>query len=228
MACRRLHVEGTDDLFAIEAILRANGIACSNEPYAPDMAIRIKAAGSYEKLVENVRTFRKESDLQFLGFVFDADRERTGSGLAARYKGVKDALEKEGFSLPDTPPKFGVVIPASGGRPTLGVWVMPDNQTEGALEEFLAALVPPGNALWQWARTEAPKAPDCPERYTRKDVEKAILRTYLAVQRYPGAPPGMAVNLGAFSGAAAETAAFVTWVRQTFGLPAPDVAAEVG
>ena len=34
------------------------------------------------------------------------------------------------------------------GQPSIGVWLMPDNQSTGELEDFVAQMIPPGDPVW--------------------------------------------------------------------------------
>lgn len=94
----------------------------------------------------------QESDLAVLGIIMDADTD-----LAARWQGLADRLSAAGYesvgSLPG--PKGTVFIPPGNSLlPKLGIWLMPNNQVTGILEDFAF----PGaadDALLAHAETEA-------------------------------------------------------------------------
>lgn len=93
-------------------------------------------------------------DLQTLGIVADADDDFPGAGEAR----VNDLLLLEKDRVFTSLKDFDVYNrwidePRNriGDSVRVGVWIMPDNESEGALEEFAMDLVPEDNELWDYS-----------------------------------------------------------------------------
>ena len=71
-----------------------------------------------------------------MGIVLDADTP----GVAERWQAVKNKLAKHGYDFPAIPAKEGTVIEGLDHFPRLGVWLMPNNEDSGYLEDFLLFL----------------------------------------------------------------------------------------
>lgn len=65
----------------------------------------------------------------------------------------------------------------------VGVWLMPDNQSRGMLEDFAGQLVPPEDELWDKAKLNVDEIvnPRFPEEHTAK----AYIYTWLGWQKEP-------------------------------------------
>lgn len=80
----------------------------------------------------------------------DADRD-----LGARWQAIRDRLNSCGYeNIPQIPPPEGWVFPSTNPfLPRVGIWLMPDNQLPGILENFVAQLIPPEDALYPFLRS---------------------------------------------------------------------------
>src|ERR1039457_514079 len=65
--------------------------------------------------------------------------------LKIRWQSIKDIMEKEGYNLPNELPIEGLIF--SNGEVKIGVWIMPNNNLNGMLEDFIAFLVPSDDLL---------------------------------------------------------------------------------
>jgi hypothetical protein len=131
-----LLVEGVDDEHVLKHPCGQRGVQHLDE---------IKPLGSVERLLESFSVRLKESDVEALGIVVDADTD-----IAARWQSLRDRLKKAGYeNVPDDPHSAGTILspPLKSLLPRAGVWIMPDNQTKGILEDFLRFLVPPNSQL---------------------------------------------------------------------------------
>jgi hypothetical protein len=138
-APHRLIVEGRDDQWSILALTTRHGWDWNNPakhlPYI-DNAEGVERA--LEALAITVRTYAR------VGIVLDADISPMD-----RWNEVGVRLRPLGFVLPTSPARDGTIVEANGK--CVGVWLMPDNQNPGKLEDFLAVLIPPGNRSWPWS-----------------------------------------------------------------------------
>lgn len=129
---------------------------------------------------------------EIIGVVIDAD----GPNLQSRWCSICDILIKHGYEPPYNPDERGTIIHASG-KPSVGIWLMPDNVTDGMLEDFCAKLAPEDVIAYATACvTDAKNARMT--SFREPHLSKAIVHTYLAWQDEPGLPLGLAVKSRAF------------------------------
>jgi hypothetical protein len=152
-----------------------------------------------------------------LGIVLDCDPDENGSGQSPqnRWAQVENRLKDLGYEVPKRPDPAGTVIPGPEGYPTVGVWLMPDNQTEGMFEDFLLRLVPPGAG--EFARETALLARHRSfGNFTDVQISKAVVHTYLAWQDAPGKPFGIAIRSNMFNVENPFAAPFVDWLKKLY------------
>lgn len=205
----QLLVEGPDDLNSVIHLMARHSF-----DWDDDALIRpyVSARGGIEGLLRDVPVVLRSAAYQRIGIVCDAN-----SNLENRWLQIKARAEREGVSLPNLPENEGVIV--AGPRARIGVWVMPDNVSSGALEDFLCSLVPAEDPTWTFAgeavvearRREAP----CKE----KDHAKSVLHTWLAWREEPGTPFGIAMKSGYFGKDSDEASRFVTWFNRLFVEP---------
>ncbi len=180
----RLCVEGKDDQWSIIGLLARHGFdwedAAADSPYVHD-------CGGVDKLLDagviaaSLKTYRR------LGWVLDADLEPL-----SRWAQIRDALAKNGLSVPGAPPADGLVIPGLSSDSRVGVWLMPDNSAPGCLEDFLGKLVPGGDACWTHAGSSTEHARTIGAPLAHKDLSKGAVHAWLAWRETPGMPFGTA------------------------------------
>lgn len=156
---------------------------------------------------------------RILGIVLDSDK-----GPSQRWFQIVKKLEGFGYSLPPEPSPNGTIIQGSESYPKIGVWLMPDNQAVGMLEDFLLQLAPKDAV--DYARTCAQSAKSKGlGNYKTGHESKAVAHTYLAWQDEPGRPLGLAIKCRSFDINIDLAAHFMTWLKELFGgsneAPAP-------
>jgi len=67
-----------------------------------------------------------------------------------------------------------VAVAADGRR--LGVWLMPDNQNPGKLEDFFALLVPPDDPCWGWSEESTAHAHQLGAGFAQSNSERTGTR----------------------------------------------------
>lgn len=199
-----LVVEGSDDKHTIINLLASHGWNWDRpDPYCP----YVKDAGDVESAIELVPVLVKSK--QRVGLVVDADLE-----FANRWTSIRDRMQKVNFALPETVSAGGCVSVVEDKR--MGVWVMPDNQSRGKLEDFLALLVPQEDTCWNHAIWSVLEASKLGAPFKEKDTIKAQIHTWLAWREHPGRPFGTAIHAEYFNHNANAAAAFVTWMKRLF------------
>lgn len=173
--------------------------------------IGLKKFGGYDPLREKFPVaIQKNSTLKRVGVVADAN-----SHPERRWQSLTDAAFEIGsLQLPDSPPENGWVgeLELPDRSITLGLWMMPNNDEQGAAEDFLLKLIPDDDSLLPLARSCLETVPE----NQRPDESKALVRTWLAWQEEPGRPLGPAVTEGYFGLDAPPAMRFVDWIQRLF------------
>lgn len=178
----------------------------------------VQAKDSYFQLLQVLPIILKSTNTwKRLGIVVDADVD-----LNAHWQAIRDILEKSGFysNLPMVLPKEGLVCePDDREQLVVGVWIMPDNQLQGMIEDFVIDMIP--NC------TEDPllQKVDCVlreleekhlNRYKLVHRSKARIHTWLAWQDEPGMPMGITITKQILSTEHELCCRFVNWLDKMF------------
>lgn len=224
---RWLIVEGSDDLFVTVELLARHGAFWGDSIREASAVLPyIFNAQSVDNLRDTLAVQAKSR--QRLGAILDADvdADKAWSKVRRRLCAITDPpawLSRMLEKLPDALPREGIIV--EDGERALGIWVMPDNGTRGALEDFLVDLVPPGDVHWDAARESVAAAIRRGVRFPEQHRSKAEIHTWLAWQKEPGVPFGRAVKSAYFRHDAAGAMAFIAWFRRMF--PGENEAANV-
>jgi len=204
-APHRLIVEGRDDQYSIIALTTRNGWDWGNPaPHFPYIDNAEGVTNILDAIDVSVRTYPR------VGIVLDADIVPMD-----RWNAVRTRLSPSGISLPDSPAPDGTIVEWHGKR--VGIWLMPDNQHPGKLEDFLAVLIPPGDRCWPWAEQATLKAKgEFGASVSTPDFIKARIHTWLAWQEEPGLPFGTAITAATFAHDATLATTFVKWMSQLY------------
>lgn len=200
-----LLVEGNDDEHVVKHVCGARGIQRLDE---------IKAQGGVDPLLESLPVRLKESDVEVLGVVIDADTD-----LAARWQSLQVRLTKAGYQdIPPQPAAEGTVLDPPSGTllPRVGIWIMPDNQTQGILEDFLRFLIPETSCLFNHVQSSIKAIPQEERRFSQLVEPKAVIHTWLAWQKEPGKPLGTAITARYLDPDVKQVDIFVSWMNRLF------------
>lgn len=209
----QLHVEGTDDKHAICHILIRRGIDYDQDPWPESFPV-IKEIGGKDELIKGIDVAVSLSNHKSIGFVLDAN-----SSLQNRWKEISSRLSEVGMDPPDKIPQNGFIGEAPEYDARVGVWIMPDNQREGTLEQFLYALIKEEDPLLPHSMKSTERAKELDARFSENDKNKAVLHTWLAWQETPGLPYGSAIRARYFRDDSSAAQGFVSWFRDTFQIP---------
>jgi len=205
-----LHVEGDDDKHAMIHLLIRHGIDYNLKP-RPINYPDIEAAGSISQLLVGMETAINLSTGRMVGFVLDADIP-----LMDRWHEIVCQLRAVGIEPPVTPPIGGYTALSEKYQTTVGIWLMPDNQRDGAIEQFLETLIAENDSLIEHARLSTEAASQLGAIFPPKDSLKAIIRTWLAWQKEPGMPYGRAIAAKYFRHDSPVADAFVAWFKRLY------------
>ena len=198
-----LIVEGSDDAHTLRNLLMRHGM---------DKGFSLLDGNGYENIRQSLGTRLKAGNEQQLGLLVDAD-----SSLTDRWVSLRDVLLHSGYdSVPASPEASGTII-HQPERTTIGIWLMPDNQQPGMLEDFAASLLPPDDVLWPRAERAVREIPEHERRFGIHH-SKAVLHTWLAWQEEPGKPIGQAITKNFLNPDAELAQRLVAWTRLLFDL----------
>lgn len=225
-----LLVEGQDDLHVVLHLYKKTH---HGERLVPEVFCIRDMGGDTSLLAGMNNEIRGDRDI--VGVIIDADRDDESSqpadAVAARWKEVADKLEEIGIAVPPERAD-GIVIPGKpdgalrlagiGIPPRVGVWVMPDNEQPGELEDFIDRMIPSDAKARLLAKdyidgalTEISLDDDI-ERLREGKRLRGELHAWLATRRRPR-------HLGAAIGAAYLNTdgelcqCFTAWLRRLFG-----------
>ena len=200
-----LMVEGRDDEYVIKNICGKRGVPHLDE---------VKEHGGVSDLLPAIPIQLEASKGQqhVIGVVIDAD-----TNLDGRWESVRNHFIHAGYEgVPDQPGPNGTILepPVESPLAKAGIWIMPNNQTAGNLEDFLRLLVPHDDVLIAYA---AEVVDDLPvQRFKDKDKPKAVIHTWLAWQSSPGRPYGTAITAGFLDVHAPQADVLVAWLNRLF------------
>ncbi|MFB2917646.1 DUF3226 domain-containing protein [Aerosakkonema funiforme] len=205
---QQLLVEGINDRHVIWALCEQYQVP---ETFSVEVPM-IEEGQGIEILLEELPVRLKAENLRTLGIVVDADRH-----LLARWQSLRYRLSTSGYQdIPETPPPEGWVY-APPDLPKVGVWLMPNNQLPGMLEDFVAHLIAPDDIL-------RPKAEGILQEIEQDGINcyslvhrpKALIHTWLAWQETPGMPMGQAITARVLRHESAIAIAFLEWLKHLF------------
>ena len=215
-----LYVEGTDDKHAIKHLLLRHGVDCplADEVVPDTLPVtipEIKPAGNKDKVLQAMEPAVRFGTGHSVGFVVDADDDAPNSWHA-----VRDRLSFLNPKPPTELPASGFIADVPDYRVRVGVWLMPDNRTSGALEHFLKDLVDEDDPLLPLAYESTTAARDRGARFPEIKQVKAVIHAWLSWQKEPGRPFGTAIAAKYFSADSETAMAFLLWFDELFGTAA--------
>lgn len=214
-----LVVEGPNDLHAILHLLRKAGVLAENLD-GDSSPLEIVAVGDKKKVIKNIGPRSKESNRVRVGFVLDADHySGDPPGLQPTWQSVCDQLQRIGATPPSTPAPHGYIDNLDETSRRIGIWIMPDNSSNGAIEEFLISLVDPQQLLMRFSKSTTKEARESHgATFRESQTSKAELSCWLAWQDEPAAKYGESVQAGRFDLGQPAAVHFCEWVKQLFDL----------
>lgn len=153
-----------------------------------------------------------------LGMVLDADFSSDNWGYEATLNCVKEKITKANLGYNDPVHKdSGLFFPHSDGLNNIGLWIMPNNKSEGMLENWIADVLkdedPP---LLDYASQVINNLPT-PKKF--KDIHriKSEITTWLAWQKIPGQSFDTLVETG-FNEEHPVYLNLISWLKKVFSV----------
>lgn len=203
-----LFLEGKDDCIVISNLCEQRGVNKNFE---------FKVCESRENAIKELELAINEQATTYstAGIVIDADTDN----YAAWHK-VRTKIDATGRyeDIPKILPENGLILNAKKSiYPRLGVWIMPDNQVAGMLEDFVALLANEKNNLMKEAELILQSLEERSlNLYKPIHRAKAKIHTFLAWQDAPGKPMGQAITAKMLRADAKEADLFIEWMVKLF------------
>lgn len=207
MGVRILMVEGSDDQHVMWSLLsyhlpESSEIFVCKPGDEPDFGNpgQVNVGGSKDggadgdtMLLKSIAARLVTTGLERLVVVIDADNR----GPQARWDAIRQRLENEGYEgLAKQPNPEGTILelPSVEGRKPLrfGVWIMPDNQSEGMIEDFVTHMIRDDDDMLPLVDDLLDSIPK--PRFSPTHRPKARIHSWLAIQKEPGGPMGRAIT----------------------------------
>lgn len=203
----KLLVESNDDQHVIWALCDKHNILESFD---------VIDCGSIANVLKEFKLrLRLADNNRCIGIVVDADEN-----LKSRWDSFVSLLKKTGKYDCDALvlPQEGLVLESADKTyPKVGIWLMPNNNQNGMLEDFMAALTKPNDALMKKSEEVLNELEaEGIQRYKSVHRSKAKIHTYLAWQDVPGRPFGQAITANILDSSSDMAISFANWIKELF------------
>lgn len=196
-----LLVEGKDDFHVFATIF---------EKYTVEESFKIKDEEGIDNILNGLSIYVK-TDIQTIGVVIDADED-----IRKRWQSLTSILQDIGYKVPEMPDTLGTII-TSEHLPKFGVWLMPNNQENGMLEDFINYLVPENDELMSYVEEVLRKIEEKGlQKYKTNHKIKAKIHTWLSWQESPGTPLGQAITKSYLNPHHDLCKQFVNWINKLY------------
>ncbi|MCY4304499.1 MAG: hypothetical protein OXC62_06945 [Aestuariivita sp.] len=197
-----LLVEGYNDEKVVEHLLKNWGVSFENH-------FKIKQAGNIDELLKLIPRQIKESGIKTLGILADAN-----NSFDNRQQSISDRLKEAHCSTTSQLAPIGTVFSGWKGI-RIGIWLMPDNQTAGELENFIYRMIPKDDSILPNAKKFIDNIPVEDRKFSNKKLFRAYVHAWLATRKKPN-PMGLAISAQDLDKNAKEAVQFYKWLRKLF------------
>ena len=197
---KQLLVEGNDDKHVILALCRKFNL--------PEL-FDVESCDGIDNIFESIPV-RFKSGIETIGIIIDADTD-----INERWKTVQKLLSNQRFNIPNDLPAEGLVL--SNGEVKVGVWVMPNNNINGMLEDFMLFLVPKGDELLPVVDDTLNEIENRNlNRYLPIHKSKARIHSWLSWQEDPGTPLGFSITKRYLTTDNENCEQLINWMKKLF------------
>lgn len=199
---KQLLVEGNDDFHVMQALCQMHNI--------PETFEIIDNKG-IDKLVASIPVRLKQAEINTIGIIIDADTD-----INKRWNTISGILANIGYQTPDSIPTGGLIL-NENTKVKIGVWLMPDNNLNGMLEDFIKFLIPEGDQLLPIVVSELFAIENLGlNKYAQIHHSKALIHTWLALQEDPGTPMGLSITKKYLDTNVDQCSCFLKWLLDLF------------
>lgn len=203
----KLLVEGNDDQHVIWSLCQHHSLPESFD---------VIDCGSIESVLKRFELSINEnaSSIHTIGLVIDADAD-----LNNRWAQIKSKINHcGGYEIMNDLPAGGLIIHSNEPyKPVIGVWIMPNNNVNGMLEDFVACLASENDPVMTFVENCLENLEnDKKNLYKPIHRAKAKIHTYLSWQEDPGTPMGLAITKRYLNPNSPNCEVFVDWLKKLF------------
>ena len=198
---RVLLVEGQDDKHVVQHLC----VQCQPMP-----EFHIVEKGGVQELLDSIIQEARVSGREALGILLDVNDDSN-----ARWNAVADRLRREDIKVPQSPEQTGTLIDGTNRTPRIGIWLMPDNETPGELEDFVAGMIPDDDPIWPRSKRYIDCIPEDDRRFTEKKTQRARIHAWLATREDPRRM-GTAIGARDLRVDGVLSTKFAEWLRELF------------
>ena len=195
---RVLLVEGVDDKHVVWHLRE-------HHQYVPSFEILDK--DGFPNLNSAIGPEIKVSGRTALGILADANQNPT-----QRWREIAHQVQKAGVKPPAQMVRTGAIV---GNRPRVGIWLMPDNNSVGQLEDFIERLMPADDPVWPRAQRYINNIPGAERKFALEKILRARIHAWLATREEPR-KMGSAIGVGDLDAMAPVAIQFIDWLRRLF------------
>ena len=199
---RVLLVEGQDDKHVVLHL-------CGHSESMPAFCISDK--DGIDQLLDSISPEIKVSGRKSVGILVDANDEPEN-----RWKAVRSRLQQLDLHLPEEPEPNGTVLSAvPPAVPRIGIWMWPDNQCPGELEDFVKSMIPPKDPVWPRSEEYIDRIPEPDRKFLPGKEMKAKIYAWLATTTTPGRM-GTTIKAKMLDADGPLALKFTDWLRRLF------------
>lgn len=195
-----LIVEGQDDLHVLWHL---------RERHASAPSFCIEDKGNDRELLASIVPEVRVEDRKALGILIDAN-----DNLRSRWDAISGRLDRLGIGTPAIPDPTGTIIDTPG-RPRVGIWLMPNNQSPGELEDFIRPMIPANDPIWPLSNRYVDGIPKADRKFGEGKILRAKIHSWLAVRKEPR-PMGRAISTRDLEVDGDLCQRFVAWLTRLF------------
>lgn len=192
-------VEGPDDKHVVLHLWKR--LRQSEPPF------NIVDKGNIDELLKAIEPEIRVPDRAAVGIVVDANNDPN-----ARWAAISHRLREAGI-VPSAALSFDGTI--TGGTPRIGVWLMPDNQSTGEIEDFVQRMIPHDDPAWPLAQQYIRDIPEEARKFRATKASRAELHAWLATREEPGFM-GSAIGRGDLKTDGPLCTEFAEWIERLF------------
>lgn len=177
-----LYVEGMDDLYVTEALVTLYGVC---KPFVittlggcDNMQTMLSNGLKAARFNDTIKDVKYDFDIRRIGVVVDANGNRE-----KRIRDFNKALESNGYMTMTLSEDGCVIHDDSKDVATVGLWIMPDNNHAGMIEDFYRHFIPADDLLLPEVNAFIDHLKQNPDIDSPAPETKAVVRTWLACQK---------------------------------------------
>ena len=202
-----LHLCNNHSSFSVKGELGSEQVIL-NQP--PQTYFTVEDKKGISELLKSISTEVRASGRQALGIVADADED-----LPGRWSEISKEFQRADITLPALPHSDGTIV-ANAGLPRVGVWLMPNNQSGGELEDFVKEMIPADDSVWPLSQGYIDGIPEEARKFAQAKTAKAQVHAWLSARKNPR-QMGAAIGDGDLQTDFSLCQAFTSWLIKLFG-----------